>query len=72
LGDPCRVNARLEQPLLSPDEHERVGYVPNLVYSCDALIQNGELMIPYAMSRFSSGLTSASLRELIDCMAPAE
>jgi predicted GH43/DUF377 family glycosyl hydrolase len=70
--DPCRVIARLEQPLLSPHEHEREGYVPNVVYSCGALIHNDELMIPYAMSDISSGLASVKVKELIDCMTPAD
>jgi predicted GH43/DUF377 family glycosyl hydrolase len=37
--DPTRVLGRLPQPLLSADENERVGYVPNVVYSCGAAVQ---------------------------------
>ena len=41
LEDPSRVIGRLPRPLLSPDETEREGYVPNVVYSCGALIHDG-------------------------------
>jgi predicted GH43/DUF377 family glycosyl hydrolase len=70
LDDPGRIVARLKQPLLSPHEGEREGYVPNVVYSCGALIHNDELIIPYAMSDISSGLASVNVQELIDCMTP--
>jgi len=50
LEDPSRVIGRLKEPLLKPIETEREGYVPNVVYSCGALIHNGELILPYAMS----------------------
>ena len=33
LEDPSKVIAHLEEPLLMPNENERDGYVPNIVYS---------------------------------------
>ena len=50
LEDPTRIVARLEEPLITPHEQEREGYVPNVVYTCGAIIHNNELVIPYAMS----------------------
>ena len=38
LNDPTRVIGRLRQPLLAPEGNEREGYVPNVVYSCGALL----------------------------------
>ncbi|MBN1379472.1 MAG: glycoside hydrolase family 130 protein [Gammaproteobacteria bacterium] len=70
LDDPSKIIKRLKQPLLSPHEHEREGYVPNVVYSCGALIHENELIIPYAMSDISSGMASVNVQELIDCMTP--
>jgi predicted GH43/DUF377 family glycosyl hydrolase len=43
--DPRRVIGRLRQPLLEPLDHERDGYVPNVVYSCGSLIHNGWLVL---------------------------
>ena len=70
LEDPKKMIARLEEPLLAPHEKEREGYVPNVVYSCGAIIHNKELVIPYAMSDINSGIASVNVRELINCMHP--
>ena len=68
LENPTKIIARLEEPLLAPCEKEREGYVPNVVYSCGAIIHNNELVIPYAMSDINSGIATATVRELINCM----
>lgn len=70
LDDPTRVIARLPVPLLSPDETEREGYVPNVVYSCGALIHNGLLILPYAMSDSSSSFATIPLADLLSAMEP--
>ncbi|MDD5010557.1 MAG: glycoside hydrolase family 130 protein [Phycisphaerae bacterium] len=66
LDDPTKVVARLKEPLLTANKKERDGYVPNVVYSCGALIHNNELIIPYAMSDYSSAIASFPLDELFD------
>jgi predicted GH43/DUF377 family glycosyl hydrolase len=63
--DPSRVIARLDKPILIPQEDERDGYVPNVVYSCGAMIHNDQLIIPYAMSDSVAGIASLSLAELM-------
>ena len=68
LEQPSRIIAQLEEPLLVPNEDEREGYVPNVVYSCGAIIHNGELVIPYAMSDIHSGIATVNVEELINCM----
>jgi predicted GH43/DUF377 family glycosyl hydrolase len=68
IDNPSKIIARLTKPLLYPHEHEREGYVPNVVYSCGALIHNNDLIIPYAMSDISSGMASVNVKELISCM----
>ncbi|HEO64453.1 MAG TPA: glycosidase [Spirochaetes bacterium] len=65
LSDPSRIIGQLSKPLLSPEEEEREGYVPNVVYTCGAIIHNGELIIPYAMSDTSSGIATVSLNDLL-------
>lgn len=66
LEDPRRVIRHLEEPILSPNEKEREGYVPNVVYTCGALIHGGELIIPYAMSDWASGIASIPVKPLLD------
>jgi len=68
LKNPSKIIARLEEPLLTPREREREGYVPNVVYSCGALIHNNEMVIPYAMSDINSGIATVAVSDLLNCM----
>jgi predicted GH43/DUF377 family glycosyl hydrolase len=65
LEDPSKVIGRLAEPLLSPTEEEREGYVPNVLYSCGAMINNGDVIIPYSMSDTASGFAVVSVKELL-------
>lgn len=69
LQDPTRVKARLREPLLYPNEEEREGYVPNVIYSCGALVHSGRLIIPYAMSDITSGIVTIKVNDLLQCMS---
>jgi predicted GH43/DUF377 family glycosyl hydrolase len=71
LENPTKIIARLDEPLLTPHAKEREGYVPNVVYSCGAIIHNKELVIPYAMSDINSGIATVDVRELLNCMHAA-
>jgi predicted GH43/DUF377 family glycosyl hydrolase len=66
LEDPTRVLGRLRQPLMEPLESEREGYVPNVVYTCGAMVHRDLLIIPYAMSDTRSGVASCKVEDLID------
>lgn len=68
LNDPTRVIGRLREPLLSPNETEREGYVPNVVYTCGALLHGRELIIPYAMSDSATSFASVGLDALLAAM----
>ncbi|MBN2108568.1 MAG: glycoside hydrolase family 130 protein [Deltaproteobacteria bacterium] len=68
LEDPARVLGRLREPLLSPNETEREGYVPNVVYTCGALLHGRELIIPYAMSDYATSFATVSLDEVLGAM----
>ncbi len=50
LEHPDKVLASLDFPLLTPNEEEREGYVPNVLYTCGLLEHGKNLIIPYAMS----------------------
>jgi len=66
LDDPSKEIGRLDEPLLTPLEDEREGYVPNVVYSCGSLIHNNSLILPYAVSDYSSTYAVVDLVELMD------
>lgn len=69
LDDPTRIIGRLDQPLLAPDDGEREGYVPNVLYTCGALLHGEWIVIPYAMSDAASGVATVSVRELLKQLA---
>ena len=72
LENPAKMIARLDAPLLTPHEKEREGYVPNVVYSCGAIIHNNELVIPYAMSDINSGIATVAVDALLNGMRSIE
>jgi predicted GH43/DUF377 family glycosyl hydrolase len=65
LNDPTKVIGRLREPLLAPEGTEREGYVPNVVYSCGALLHGRDLILPYAMSDRATAIARVSLDDLI-------
>jgi predicted GH43/DUF377 family glycosyl hydrolase len=68
LDDPTKVIGRLREPLLEPEEAEREGYVPNVVYSCGSLVHGGRLILPYAMSDSATTFASVSVDDLLAAM----
>jgi predicted GH43/DUF377 family glycosyl hydrolase len=67
-NNPGKVIGRLHEPLLKPNQSERQGYVPNVVYTCGALVHNGELIIPYAMADHATGFATVPLDEVLAAM----
>jgi predicted GH43/DUF377 family glycosyl hydrolase len=70
LENPERVIADLPEGLLDPDEVEREGYVPNVVYSCGGLVHEGRFWLPYGASDVRVGFASVSLDRLLARMVP--
>jgi predicted GH43/DUF377 family glycosyl hydrolase len=66
LNDPSIEIGRLREPLVIPNNDEREGYVPNVLYSCGAIIHNGELIIPYGLSDYCSSFAGVGLDVLLD------
>ena len=66
IDDPTIELGRLKEPLLMPDEEERDGYVPNVVYSCGSIIHHDELFLPYAVSDYASSFATIPLKDLLN------
>lgn len=66
--DPTKVIGRLKEPLLKPNENEREGYVPNVVYTCGALVHYGELIIPYGLADHATGFATVPLQDVLGAM----
>jgi len=66
--DPTKVIGRLREPLIKPNENEREGYVPNVVYSCGSLLRGHQLIIPYAMSDYATTFATLPVDEVLAAM----
>ncbi len=66
LDDPSRVIGHLNDPLLSPNDDERDGYVPNVVYSCGSMIHAGHLVLPYGYADVGASVATIALDELLN------
>lgn len=66
--DPSKVIGHLREPLLMPNENEREGYVPNVVYTCGALLHDGELIIPYGLADHATGFATVPLGDVLAAM----
>ena len=67
-ADPSKVLARTSRPLLAPDGGARDGYVPNVVYSCGALVRDRTLLLPYGVADSFAAFATVKLDELIRAM----
>lgn len=67
-NDPSKVIGRLQEPLLKPTEEERNGYVPNVVYSCGAVVQGEQLIVPYGVSDWRIRFARVSVGDVVSAM----
>ena len=66
LDDPTRVRAQLPYPVMVATEAERDGYVPNVVYSCGALLHAGSVVLPYGVSDTAIRIAVIGLDEMLE------
>jgi len=71
LEDPGKIIGRLREPFLVPDETEREGYVPNVVYTCGGLIHGEKLLLPYGFSDAGIGVATLPLQGLLSALLAA-
>ena len=63
--DPSKVIARSSKPLLTAIDADRFGYVPNVVYTCGALLVEDQLLVPYGISDSAVGFATTSVGEML-------
>jgi predicted GH43/DUF377 family glycosyl hydrolase len=68
LEQPSKVIGHLREPMITPEPSEREGYVPNVVYSCGALLHQGQLIIPYGLADHSTGFATVRLGDVLAAM----
>ena len=69
LEDPSQVIGELAEPLLRPEGHGREGYVPNVVYTCGALVHRGQLILPYGLSDTATTIATIELSALLAALS---
>ncbi len=68
-NDPAKVLARTPEPLLAAAEHDREGYVPNVVYTCGAMCIGEELFIPYGLADSTVAFAFANVGDILARMS---
>ncbi len=67
--EPWRVLARTRSPLLTAEDADRSGYVPNVVYTCGAMKIGERLLLPYGISDSAVGFATVSVSDLLGQMS---
>ncbi|HUQ13709.1 MAG TPA: glycosidase, partial [Novosphingobium sp.] len=68
LEDPSRVIARSARPVLTAVDADRAGYVPNVIYTCGALLTGRQLFVPYGISDSAVGFATCPLETIMALM----
>ena len=66
--DASHIIAHLPDPLIEPAEDEREGYVPNVLYSCGAMVHRDHLVLPYGFSDVGIRIARVCLSDLLDLL----
>ena len=64
IDDPTQVRAVLPGPLVVPQGADRTGVVPNVVYSCGAIVHDETLWIPHGVGDDRIRVASVTLSAL--------
>ena len=68
LDDPSKVLKRTVEPILAAGSTDREGYVPNVVYTCGALLNGDTLFMPYGIADSSVAFAFIPLNTMIEAM----
>ena len=66
--DPTRVLGRMVHPLVRPTAEQRYGYVPNIAYTCGAMVHERTLVLPYALADSFTTFATIELDALLGAM----
>lgn len=66
LDDPTTMIGSLNRPLITATPQEQDGYVPNVVYTCGAMVHDDFLVIPYGVADTRINFATVRLSDLLD------
>ena len=64
--DPSKVIGRTREPVLTAEDADRSGYVPNVVYTCGVLAVGQQLLVPYGISDSTVGFATVAIPDLLN------
>ena len=67
--DPSKLLGRSTHPLIRPSPDQRYGYVPNIAYTCGAMVHGRMLVLPYALADSFTTFATVPLDRLLAEMA---
>ncbi|WP_256731233.1 glycoside hydrolase family 130 protein [Sphingomonas sp. dw_22] len=67
-ANPSKVIARSTRPLIRPSPATRDGYVPNVAYSCGAMVVERTLLLPYGVADSFTAFATMPLERLFGTM----
>ncbi len=70
--NPEKIIAETKEPILVPSDQERDGYVPNVAYSCGAMKNGNNIVMPYAASDQLYDMATISITGLLKNMTPVD
>jgi predicted GH43/DUF377 family glycosyl hydrolase len=68
LQNPFKVIGHLKEPLLQSTAEQANGYVPNVTYSCGALVKGNRLVLPYGLNDTVTKIVTIELKTLFDAL----
>ena len=66
--DPSKVLKRTHAPLIFPSAELRGGYVPNVTYSCGALVEGRRILLPYAVGDQFTAFATGCVDDVLSVM----
>lgn len=66
--DPTKLLGRVVHPLIRPKADQRYGYVPNVAYTCGAMVHGRILVLPYALADSFTTFATVPLDSLLAAM----
>jgi predicted GH43/DUF377 family glycosyl hydrolase len=68
LNDPSKIIGQRFEPMLKPEENNREGYVPNVVYCCGMMQSGARIIIPYAYCDSYITFATFNIKDLLSAM----
>lgn len=66
--NPAKLLARSTEPLMRPSPQQRDGYVPNVLYSCGALVAGRNLLLPYGVADSHTAFSVLPLEDVLSAL----